>query len=226
MLIWKNEEFRSKGIIVENIPKPTKGKKNIDIYTVAGRSGFLSVDNETYQSVLIEAECHFNENVDKDDIFDYLDGYGTISLDGKRQSTAVIQNQIPLEKVDRFNRFIVQFLTNPIFEDINYTEYEVPSGDINYLEIDNSLAKIYPKITLECTGNIAITINNQTFYLFDANGTYVLDCKNKIITQNNNNASAKMANDFPFLINGRNAISYTGSITSFLIEYKKTYLVG
>lgn len=226
MLIWKGEEFRTKGIIVENIPKISKGKKNIDVYTVAGRNGFLSVDNGTYQSVLIEAECHFEESVNKDEIMDFLDGYGTLSLDGERQSTAIIQNQITLDKVDRFHKFIVQFLTNPIFEDIEAATYVVPSGTLNFLEIENTIAKMYPIMTITCTGDVAVTINNSTFYLNDTDGTYILDCKNKVITCNGNNVSSSMLGDFPVLINGANAISYTGTVTSFEIDYKKTYLVG
>ena len=52
-MIWKNKDFKEFGIIVEETPTISKGKKNIDIYTIPGRSGFLSVDNGTYESFVV-----------------------------------------------------------------------------------------------------------------------------------------------------------------------------
>lgn len=224
MLYWKNEEFRKKGIIIETTPKICKGKKRITVYDVPGRNGFLSVDEGTYEPFSMQVECHAREEANYQEICEYLDGYGNISFDNQKQSTAIINNLIELEKVQMFKKFIVKFLVNPIFEDIETTVYDVLNN--NQLEILNSYSNIYPTINIHCSGDVAITINNNTFYLKDTNGEYILDCKNKIITQNNVNASHFMNGDFPVLKSGINLIEYTGIITKFTINYKKTYLVG
>lgn len=224
MIYWKNIEFRNKGIIVEKTPKVSKGKKRITTYDIPGRNGFLSVDEDTYEPFSLQVECHTKETNNIQEICSYLDGYGNISFDNIKQSTAIINNAIDLEKVQMFKKFMVKFLVNPIFEDITATTYNVLNN--NELEISGSYSKIYPIIHLQCSGNVSITINNNTFYLSDTDGEYILDCKNKVITHNNTNASNIMNGDFPILINGENDIDYTGTITAFTIDYKKTYLVG
>ena len=223
MLLWKNIDFRSKGIIVEETPEISKGKKNIDIYTIPGRSGFLSVDNGTYESFVISVSCHFNENANFDEIKKYLDGYGTLSLDGEREYTGIIQNSISFEKVLMFKKFIVQFLVNPIAEDIISTTYSVESSS-DILNIFGATAEINPIMEITGTGDATITINNKSFKLYDMDGKYILDCKAKVITKDGINVSNKMQYDFPKLENGENTIDYIGDISEFKIIYKKAYL--
>ena len=221
MLLWKGIDFRDKGIIVSKTPTFSKGKKKIEVYEIEGRSDFLTIDSGTYQSFVVSVECHFNEKVSNiDDIKSYLDGYGTLSPDGKRQYTAIVQNAIEFSKViNTFKSFIVQFLCNPIAEDIEETEFDV-------LEIEGATANMYPILEIAGTGDLQITINNNTFYLYsvEEDGVYVLDCKNKVITKNQVNMAHKMLNDFPFLIPGHNTIEHIGDITQFTIRYKRCYL--
>lgn len=223
MLLWKNIDFKTKGIIVEETPKISKGQKNIDVYTIPGRNGFLSIDNGTYQSFVVSVSCHFNETADFDDIKEFLDGYGTLSFDGEREYTGIIQNSISFEKILMFKKFVVQFLVNPIAEDINSTTYNVSSAE-EVLNIVGATATITPILEITGSGDITITINNKSFNLLDIDGTYILDSKSKIITKNGINAANKMLYDFPTLKGGENNISYIGNISSFKIIYKKAYL--
>ena len=223
MLLWKNIDFKTKGIIVEETPKISKGQKNIDVYTIPGRNGFLSIDNGTYQSFVVSVSCHFNETANFDDIKAFLDGYGTLSLDGEREYTGIIQNSISFEKILMFKKFVVQFLVNPIAEDINSTTYNVSSAE-EVLIIVGATATITPILEITGSGDITITINNKSFNLLDIDGTYILDSKSKIITKNGINAANKMLYDFPTLKGGENNISYIGNISSFKIIYKKAYL--
>ncbi len=225
MLLWKGIDFKDKGIIVEKTPTFSKGKKRIETYEIEGRDGFLSIDSETYSSFVVSVECHCNTDyADLDSIKEYLDGYGTLSPDGKRQYTAIIQNSIEFSKVIyNFRSFVVQFLCNPIAEDINENEFDVLNNEENLI-IADATYKMLPTIEIEGSGDLQITINNQTFYLYNADGLYVLDCKNKVITKNMINQSHIMLNDFPTLKPGENIIEYIGNITSFLIKYRKCYL--
>jgi len=83
---------------------------------------------------------------------------------------------------------------------------------------------MYPTIEITGTGNISITINSKSFNLKEIDGKYILDCKQKIITHNDLNASNKMQYDFPYLIPGNNSISYVGNVTEFKVAYRKAYL--
>lgn len=224
MVIWKGIEFRKKGIIVEKIPKITKAKKKIDVYEIEGRNGFLSVDTGVYESFVETIECHFNEQkVDINVIKEFLDGYGTLSFDGKTEYTAIIQNAIDFEKILNFRSFVVQFLVNPISEDIIETEYTVLS-DNDILNIENATAEMYPIVELTGSGDVSITINGKTFNLKNLDGDYILDSKYKVITHNGINASNQMQYDFPILKPGKNTINYIGSISNFKIKYRKAYL--
>lgn len=226
MVKWKNIDFSTKGIIVEKTPTISKGKKNIETYTIDGRSGFLSIDRGTYQPFSLQVECHASEDANFDEIKAFLDGYGTLSFDNEREYTAIVNNAIPFEKVQMFRSFAVQFMVNPIAYDITPTTINLLTGLNEYDEfvISGSTYYIEPTLTIECTGDIEITINNKTFSLEGADGTYILDCKNKVITKNDINVANIMSGDFPIFKEGTNKVTTTGTITAFSASYKKAYI--
>lgn len=226
MVKFKGIDFKSKGIIVEKTPTISKGKKDIETYSIPGRNGFLSIDKNTYQPFSVSIECHAKETADFDEIKAFLDGYGTLSFDNDREYTAIVNNAIPFEKVQMFKSFVVQFMVNPIAHDINETEYTVSSAS-DTLTINGGNTEIEPILEIVGSGNVSITINNKTFNLIDLDSskTYTLDSNLKIIVDNNGvNRSNQMLYAFPILYPGENEISYIGTISSFKIKYKKSYL--
>ena len=225
MVKWNNIDFKDKGIIVEKTPTISKGQKRIDTYTIDGRNGFLSIDRGTYEPFSLQVECHAKETANFDEIKAFLDGYGTLSLDGEREYTAIVNNAIPFEKVQMFKSFVVQFMVNPIAHDITPTTINLLTGLTDgKFTITGTYTDIEPTITITCSGDVSITINNKTFTLDDADGTYILDCQNKVITKNGVNASNIMSGDFPIFKVGENTIETTGTITAFSASYKKSYL--
>ena len=189
MVIFKGINLSEHGIVVEKIPTIPKPKKRITQYEIKGRDGLLTIDEETYESFSLSIDCHWDSNLgisSVNEICELLDGYGTLSFDGQRQYTAIVKNQIPFEQVlNNFKKFTIEFLVNPIAEDINYTTVDLT----NSLSISESYSKIYPIITITTTAaNTSYTINGTTFQLLTS-GTFILDCKNKVITKNNINAS-------------------------------------
>lgn len=233
MIKFKGYDLTSKGIIVENIPKIQKAKKRIDIYDIYGRNGFLSVDNGTYDSWQLSVECHCADNIDVNEIATFLDGYGTISFDDIKQSTAIVNSNIEFEKIRNsgFKKFLLSFLINPIFEDIIPTHTEELSnefeqvGDFNVLTYTTTTySKIYPILEIELASDTDFYFNNKKFSL--KSGTYILDCKNKEITNSmGENMSSKMSGNFPYL--GKTTEIKVNNIpTSFKMIYSNTYLVG
>lgn len=227
MVKWKGIELSTKGIIVEKTPSIIKGKKRFEKYEIEGRNGVLVIDKGTYDSFVVTLECHFDiSRYSIEEIKEFLDGYGALSFDGKKEYTAIIQNQIEFEKVSMFRKFPIQFLVNPICTDINSTLLEVESNNYE-INIEEATANMYPLLTIKGSGDVSFTFNNKTFYLYELNqdNTYYLDCENKVIYDTNNvNCSRLMRYDFPYLKPKKNTISYTGTITLFQIEYKKAYI--
>lgn len=220
MVKWNNTDFSTKGIVVEKTPTISKGQKRIETYSVEGRNGFLSIDKGTYEPFSLSIECHAKEDANFDNIKSFLDGYGTLTFDGLREYTAIINNAIPFEKVQMFKSFVVQFMVNPIAHDITPTTINLSSATFNI----GGDYETYPIITLTASGDVSVTINNSTFSLDDANGTYILDCDKKVITKNGVNASSIMSGDFPKFVVGSNSFSSTGTISSISAAYKKAYL--
>lgn len=221
MVKWKNIDFSAKGIIVEKTPTISKGKKRIDTYTIDGRNGFLSIDKGTYEPFSLSVECHAKESANFDEIKTFLDGYGTLTFDNEREYTAIINNAIPFEKIQMFKSFIVQYMVNPISHDINATSIDLLENSTFVL---GGTYKTNPVLEITATGDVEVTINNKSFTLNDADGTYILDCENKVITKNNINASNIMLGDFPSFEIGENNISIEGNITTLNATYKKAYL--
>ena len=221
MVKWNNIDFKTKGIIVEKTPTISKGKKDIETYTVAGRDGFLSIDRGTYQPFSLQIECHAKEDANFDEIKAYLDGYGTLTLDGEREYTAIVNNAIPFEKVQMFKSFAVQFMVNPIAHDITPTTISITDD----FTITGATAKMQPILTLEAdAGGAEVNINGVEFTTSNEDAaTYILDCENKIITKNGLNAAHEMSGDFPYFVNGENTYEGTG-VTSLTASYKKAYL--
>ena len=221
MVKWKNIDFSTKGIVVEKTPTISKGKKDIETYTIEGRNGFLSIDRGTYQPFSLQVECHARETANFDEIKAFLDGYGTLSFDGVREYTAIVNNAIPFEKVQMFKSFAVQFMVNPIAHDITPTTLSITDD----FTISGATAKMYPMLTLEAAaGGADVLINGVEFTTSNEDAaTYILDCENKVITKNGVNAANEMSGDFPYFKNGENTYEGTG-VTSLSASYKKAYL--
>lgn len=219
---FKNVELSTLGIIVENVPTISKGKKNITTYTIEGRNGFLSVDNGTYQPFVITCSCHFNTANSLDDIKSALDGCGYLTLDNQRQYYAYVSNQIDFEKVAQanFRKFALQFTCNPIAEDIDATNVTSPSS-----VVVGGTYPTQPIFTLTGSDSATLTINNQTIYFtdLDSTKTYTLDCKLKLFYDSSNaNCSSKMNGGYPELIVGTNTISST--LTTLSLSYRRCWL--
>lgn len=223
MVKWKNIDFKNKGIVVEKTPTISKGNKKIDVYEIDGRSGFLSIDRDTYEPFSVSVECHAKETANFDEIKAFLDGYGNLTFDNQREYTAIVNNAIPFQKVQMFKSFVVQFMVNPIAHDITPTTIDLLEDDTFTI---GGTYKTYPMLEIEASGDVQITINNKSFTLNDADGTYILDCENKIITKNGLNQSNIMLGDFPYFEVGENEIEITGegTITTLNASYKKAYL--
>lgn len=226
MFYWKNISSDEMGIVVSKTPTISKGKRNIEKISIPGRSGFLTFDHGTYESFIISVECHFNKGTtSQDELLAWLDGLGKLSLDNVRQWDAVIINSISLEKViGLYRSFLIQFECQPIAEAISENIFVVSTSPAT-LNITGATAQMEPILEITGTGDVQVSINNKTFYLYGIEGKYILDSKWKVITNSNGlNASSKMLYEFPVLNPGINEIEYLGNITEFKIKYHPSYV--
>ena len=219
---WKNVTFNSKGIIIEKTPIADKPKHSYTQYTIPGKSGYLAVDNKTFEPIIIPLECHLDKNnANINDIRAWLDGYGELQIDNEKKYTGFLSNSISFEKVLNFRKFILQFTVQPLAKALTTTS--VNALNISTFNSD-TYANVYPKITITGTGNISLTLNGTTFTIYSANGTYILDCEAKVITKNGINQSSSMSGNFPYVVNGSNSVVKSGTISALTIEYSKMFI--
>lgn len=219
---WNGVSFNSMGIIIEKTPIPNKPNHSYTQYTIPGKSGYLAIDNKTFDPLTLSLECHLDtNNIDMNEIRAWLDGYGELQINNERVYTGFISNSISFEKIMNFRKFIIQFKLQPIAKAVEATT-------VNALSLDTLVADTYttthPKITIAGTGDISLSINGVEFTLDDADGTYILDCGAKIITKDDINQSSIMSGEFPYIVDGDNSIVKSGTITALTIEYYKTFI--
>ena len=219
---WKGTTFNSKGIIIEKTPIISKPKHSYNQYTIPGRSGFLTIDNETFEPLTLSLECHLNStNVDMNEIRAWLDGYGELQIDGEKTYTGFISNAIPFEKIVNFRKFIIQFNLQPLGKSLLTTTI---NGLTESEFASETYTNTYPTITITGTGTLTCYINDVGFTIYNADGTYVLNGEAKVITKDGVNQSGNMSGEFPYIINGENSISKSGTITALTIEYNKLFI--
>lgn len=219
---WKGVTFNSKGIIIEKTPIVPKANHSFTKYTIPGKNGYLSIDNKTYDPISFSLECHLNTaKANMNEIRAWLDGYGTLQVDSERIYTGYISNSISFEKIVNFRKFIVQFMLQPIAQ--SSTPTIVTSTETTTFQSE-SYTNSNPIITLTGSGNITIGLNGTSFTIYDADGTYILDCGAKIITKNGTNQSMNMSGDFPYVVSGTNSLTVTGTVTDLSLSYYKTFL--
>lgn len=219
---WKGTGFNSMGIIIEKTPITNKPKHSYTQYTIPGKSGYLAVDNKTYDPLTLSIECHLDStNADMDEIRAWLDGYGELQIDDEKVYTGYISNAISFDKVMNFRRFIIQYTLQPIAKSTTTTTI---NGLTESSFTSDTYTNTYPTITITGTGTLSVTINSINFTIYNASGTYILDCGAKVITKEGINMSSNMSGEFPYIVNGSNSIEKTGSITSLTIEYSKNFI--
>ena len=220
---WNNTTFNSKGIIIEKVPVIPRALHKYTTYDIPGRSGFLTVDEKTYEGIPFQLECHFKEGANINEIRAFLDGYGTLQIDNEKVYTGYVSNQIDFEKIVNFRKFIIQFMLQPVARALSQTETTLTTGLNKTLNISDMYANTNPIFEVTASGNISVEWNDKSFNIYNADGTYILDCDAKVITKSGVNASSSMSGEFPTL-KPSNTYSTTGTISSFKVKYYKPYL--
>ena len=220
---WNGITFNSKGIIIEKVPVIPRAKHEYTTYDIPGRNGFLTIDDKTYEGIPFELECHFKDNANVNEIRAFLDGYGTLQVDNEKVYTGYISNQIDFEKIVNFRKFLIQFMLQPVARALTETTTTLTTGLNKSLTINDMYTNTEPTFEVTASGNVSVTWNEKTFNIYNADGTYILDCNAKVITKSGVNASGSMSGEFPTL-KPSNTYSTTGTISSFKVKYYKPYL--
>ena len=160
-------------------------------------------------------------------IASYLKGSGKVAFANRPGGFyfARIVNQIPFEKILRGNphrSFAVNFRCKPFWYQENVPEITVTTSGT----FVNNPGSVYsePVITVHGSGEITLMVGMTIVELDGITDSITLDSPLMEAYQGVVSMNSCMSGDFPTLLPGQNAISWTGNVTKVVIQPNWRYL--
>lgn len=220
--IFNNIDSRNMGIGIGCLPPVVIPKKRNTSIVIEGRNGSLNETDNCYDSYLWNIECYMNDGK-LENLATWLQGTGTLILSDRPDKIFYVKitNQIDLEQIATYWRnFTINFEVQPFNESV--TEYEQTITQNGTFEVGGTVES-QPIIEIVGTGDLSITLNNNTFHLYSIDGTVVIDSKLKMTIEDSTTV-VKTNGHYPILKVGENTINIIGTYTSFKIKYRRVNL--
>lgn len=215
---WNNTDLLTYGIVVDSYPSLPRGERNVTTYTSVGRNGYISIDEGTYQSIIINVNCHYDPirtTKTYDEARAFINGFGTLEIESGKYYDAYVYGTIDYAKMGLTSAksFTIQFACQPI-------AHKSTSTTLTYTTFPQTFtiggtAPTRPIITIQGTGDNQIMVNNKLFVLYGmvSGETYTLDCEAMTIKDHDgDNCSSMMRFDFPELVAGNNSLNVATSM--------------
>ena len=198
--------------------------------TIPGRPGSLTTleGEDVYDDLTLTATCFIRDRALIPAIAGWLKGSGTVTFANRQGGFyyARIANQIPFEKILRGNphcSFAVNFRCSPPFwyasgvQPITLTQSTTPV-------VNPGSVYSEPVITIYGSGDITLMVGQSIVELTDVDGNIVLDCALKEAYKGTTLMNEHMSGDFPVLMPGQTAVSWSGSVSRIVIQPNWRYL--
>lgn len=226
-IIWKDiESTEIRGLIICELPPITKPKMRVQETTIDGVDGSI-IEELGYESYDKTITIGLTKNFDIDEVIDYFTGEGniTFSNEPERYYKAKIIEQIDYERLLRFRTAEVTFRVQPF-------KYELDESKITLTEsgksvLNNGLKESKPIMNIKGTGTIELSINNLLVFRYtfpEGENEVVIDSEKQDAYLGNVLKNRNMVGDFPVLQSGSNVISWSGNVTSILVEPKSRWI--
>ena len=213
--IFNGIDSRLMGVIVTAMPPTVRAAERVDTYTVAGRSGSLHEKDGAFDNYTKTMECAIRDRKKIDEIAQWLTGSGEIifSSEPDKVYRVNIINTISISQMLRtFQKFMVTFDTYPFKYSVNaFDEAFVLTAPANVLGRGTIYSQ--PIITIYGSGDIVLNINGNAQAVNDVDeyvtiNSEIVECYKDNVNMNN----SYVADSFPQLEVGENAINWTGNV--------------
>lgn len=210
-------------------PKIPRCNEEIEKVNVEGRSGDLIIKKGTYS----DREISLSFSINSEDIysdFDLIEEWLT-DIDDNR---LIIKDDFKIflvknvtigdftQELEELGSFDVKFLCDPFRYDMESIITEITSSGYSFYYGGNIPSE--PLIKVYGNGNIQLIINGETMQINNVNSYVEIDSKlMQVRNQDGTSKDFDTLGDFPMFIKGDNTISYTGTVTKIITEYKNTY---
>ena len=227
---WNGKKCTEYGIHVLEQPPMTIPAERATFTNIPGRSGSLTTleGDAVYDDLLLTAQSLLPDPAKIPAVTAWLKGGGKVTFANRPGGFyhARIVNQIPFEKVLRGNphrSFSVNFRCKPFWYQENVPEITVTNSGTFITNPGSVYAE--PVITVYGSGEITLMVGMSIVELDGITDSITLDTPLMEAYQGVTSMNSCMSGDFPTLLPGQNAISWTGNVTKVVIQPNWRYLV-
>ena len=220
---WNGVRCTEYGIYVTEQPALTIPEERVTFTNVPGRSGALTTleGDYVYEDMVLTATCVISNPEMIPEIAGWLKGTGTVTFANRDGGFyyARVTNQIPFEKILRGNphrTFAVNFRCKPFWYEAESKTLSLTTSSTFVTNPGNIPAE--PIITVYGSGEITLMVGMSIVELSEVSGSITLDTPLMEAYSGVTSMNNRMSGDFPLLLPGKNAISWTGSVTKVEIK--------
>ncbi|MDO5299629.1 MAG: hypothetical protein Q4F18_09390 [Clostridia bacterium] len=225
---WNGQRCTEYGIHVTEQPPLTIPSERATFTNVPGRSGSLTTleGDDVYDDMLLTASCFIADPARIPAIAAWLKGSGTVTFANRQGGfyNARIVNQIPFEKILRGNphrAFAVNFRCKPFW----YTSGVQPITLTTSGTFITNPGSVFsePVITVYGSGEVMLMVG-MTITELEITDSITLDTPLMEAYSGSTSMNSCMSGDFPTLLPGQNAVSWTGNVSNVVIQPNWRYL--
>ncbi len=225
---WNGRRCTEFGIHVAEQPPLTIPSERATFVNVPGRPGTLTTmeGDDVYDDMVLTANCFITDTARVPEIAGWLRGGGTVTFANRQGGFyhARIVNQIPFEKVLRGRpncTFAVNFRCKPFW----YAKDVPPITLTDTGTFITNPGTVYsePVITVYGSGEITLMVG-MTILQLKLEKSITLDTPLLEAYEGVTSMNGSMSGDFPTLLPGKTAVSWTGNVTKVEIQPNWRYL--
>lgn len=212
--LWKGRHSSDFGLICSTIPGFDIPEKRIEKEIIPGRSGYLTIDQEAYESIVKSVTFHVVDNVNVDVLKSWLIGMDRVTFSNQpdRYFHAQVISKIDLSEIlPVLKKGIVQFDCQPfgyLYSGLN-TQVMTQQGDIHNI----GTYKSEPYIKIFGCGDIVFRVNGSPLSISGISDYVEIDKELDAIFKGTLSMEGNSSGDTPFFDVGKNKIEWTGNIT-------------
>lgn len=226
-IIFNGVDSRDMGVLIEQLPDFHRPKRSVTYTPVSGRDGRLSIDEGTYD--VYQATMRINcFGARLKDVYEWLSGTGWLitSLEPDRRVMVDLHMQISDKHYRLASAKCMDSLTVSVYcQPFRYFWPDAAADTITatpYTVNNTGTAPSRPRLTIYGNGDVSVMIGTEYFLQFEGlSGGVIVDCEMQecmSLDETQLLNSIATIDEFPTLKPGRNAVSWTGSVTRIIVE--------
>ena len=219
---WNGVRCTQYGIHVLEQPPVTIPSERVAFTDVPGRSGSLTQleGDDVYDDMVLTVTCLIADPSRIPEIVAWLRGSGTVTFANRQGGFyhARVVNQIPFEKILRGNphrSFAINFRCKPFWY-LSDVEPITLTTSGTFITNPGSMAS-EPLITVYGSGEITLMVG-MTITELEIADKITLDTPLMEAYAGTTSMNSCMSGDFPLLLPGKNAVSWSGNVTKVEIQ--------